>query len=84
MNLKFHHPEESFHLYRIRENTQVLDSLLMGGRSVLSDAYSPKALSRSSLVEPSSETLSAYDACSVDTMQYDLGELVISRISDDE
>jgi hypothetical protein len=78
-SLKYHYPDRSFQLYTIKENTTDLDSLLQEYSGLLSDILTQKATSRSSMIEAELPT-SSYNIQKIDSVNYDLGALVIARI----
>ncbi len=79
-NLEYNRPGQNFQLYAVKEDTYELDSLLQQNDYVLSNAFSPKVMSRSSMVS-SIPQLSSYQIETVDSIVYDLGVLIVSKIS---
>jgi hypothetical protein len=82
MQLEYENPDESFCVYNIEPNNRlILDSLLQSNHSVISDILTPRAASRASLVLSASDLVSDYHIQIQDTIPFDLGIVVLSRIT---
>ncbi|MCC8146993.1 MAG: hypothetical protein LIO93_11295 [Bacteroidales bacterium] len=78
-NLAYHCPGQTFQLYRIMKDNKELDTLLQQHNSVLSDILTSRSLSRASLTK-ATPAVSGYSIEPEDSIRYDLGVLIVSRI----
>ncbi|KAA6302610.1 MAG: hypothetical protein EZS26_001117 [Candidatus Ordinivivax streblomastigis] len=78
--LKYAFPHKTFRIYGVKAHFDTgLDTLLQENSSVTTDVLTPKALSRASFVQ-SAKNLSDYQILNQDTIPFDLGIAVISRV----
>jgi hypothetical protein len=82
VSTKLHYelPDNTFQIELAKKDNHLLDSLLRDNQSVISDILTPRTVSRASFVNSNSEFLASYNILTQDTIPFDLGILILSKI----
>ncbi|MDR1437328.1 MAG: hypothetical protein LBI65_04335 [Candidatus Symbiothrix sp.] len=79
--LEYRDPQKAYSIFQIKPGREVfLDSLLQHHPCVITDLFSPLAMSRAALVAPGMKLPSDMNICNQDTLPFDLGFFVLTEI----